>query len=133
MVRLTVEDYDSTIYSSTIASVRHKARSVAELARKYITPRAYKLFLAFIWLALIYVIVVFLDLTAATFVNVEMNGSGVAISATIFVALTFLATIIMRVALNNYFFSVFKQERWIKTMTTSMIIITIIIIPTMAF
>jgi carbon starvation protein len=74
-------------FGSTIASVRHKARSVAELARKYITPRAYKLFLAFIWLALVYVIVVFLDLTAATFVNVEMNGSGVAISATIFVAL----------------------------------------------
>jgi carbon starvation protein len=74
-------------FGSTVASVRHKARSVAELARKYITPRAYKLFLAFIWLALIYVIVVFMDLTAATFVNAEMNGSGVAISAIIFVAL----------------------------------------------
>jgi carbon starvation protein len=74
-------------FGATIASVRHKARSVAELARKYITPRAYKLFLAFIWLALIYVIVVFMDLTAATFVNAEMNGSGVAISATIFVVL----------------------------------------------
>ncbi|MEE9133554.1 MAG: carbon starvation CstA family protein [Gemmatimonadota bacterium] len=74
-------------FGSTIASVRHKARSVAELAKQYITPRAYKLFLAFIWLALIYVIVVFMDLTAATFVEVEMNGSGVAISATLFVGL----------------------------------------------
>jgi carbon starvation protein len=74
-------------FGSTIASVRHKARSVAELARQYITPTAYRLFLAFIWLALIYVIVVFMDLTAATFVNVEMNGSGVAISAIIFVGL----------------------------------------------
>ena len=74
-------------FGVTIASVRHKARSVAELARRYITPRAYKLFLVFIWLALIYVIVVFMDLTAATFVNAEMNGSGVAISATIFVVL----------------------------------------------
>jgi carbon starvation protein len=74
-------------FGSTIASVRHKARSVAELAKQYITPRAYKLFLAFIWLALIYVIVVFMDLTAATFVNVEMNGSGVAISAILFVGL----------------------------------------------
>jgi carbon starvation protein len=71
-------------FGSTIA---HKARSVAELAKQYITPRAYKLFLAFIWLALIYVIVVFMDLTAATFVNVEMNGSGVAISAILFVGL----------------------------------------------
>jgi carbon starvation protein len=74
-------------FGSAIASVRHKARSVAELARQYITPRAYKLFLAFIWLALIYVIVVFMDLTAATFVNVEMNGGGVAISALLFVGL----------------------------------------------
>ncbi len=74
-------------FGSTIASVRHKARSVAELAKQYITPRAYGLFLAFIWLALIYVIVVFMDLTAATFVNVEMNGSGVAVSALIFVGL----------------------------------------------
>jgi carbon starvation protein len=74
-------------FGSTIASVRHKARSVAELAKQYITLRAYKLFLAFIWLALIYVIVVFMDLTAATFVNVEMNGSGVAISAILFVGL----------------------------------------------
>jgi carbon starvation protein len=74
-------------FGSTIASVRHKARSIAELARQYITPRSYKLFLAFIWLALIYVIVVFMDLTAATFVNVEMNGSGVAISALLFVGL----------------------------------------------
>ncbi|UCC70951.1 MAG: carbon starvation protein A [Gemmatimonadota bacterium] len=74
-------------FGAAIASVRHKAKSVAELARQYITPRAYKLFLAFIWLALMYVIVVFMDLTAATFVNVEMNGSGVAISAIIFVGL----------------------------------------------
>lgn len=74
-------------FGSAIASVRHKARSIAELARQYITPRSYKLFLAFIWLALVYVIVVFLDLTAATFVNEEMNGSGVAISAILFVLL----------------------------------------------
>ncbi len=74
-------------FGSTIASVRHKAKSVAELARQYMTPTAYRLFLAFIWLALVYVVVVFMDLTATTFVNAEMNGSGVAISATLFVAL----------------------------------------------
>ena len=74
-------------FGAAVASVRHKAKSVAELAKQYITPTAYKLFLAFIWLTLIYVIVVFMDLTATTFVNVEMNGSGVAISAIIFVAL----------------------------------------------
>ncbi len=74
-------------FGSTIASVRHKAKSVAELARQYMTPTSYRLFLVFIWLALVYVVVVFMDLTATTFVNAEMNGSGVAISATLFVAL----------------------------------------------
>ena len=74
-------------FGSTIASVRHKAKSVAELARQYMSPTAFVLFLAFIWLALIYVIVVFLDLTATTFVNETMNGSGVAISAVLFIVL----------------------------------------------
>ena len=74
-------------FGSTVASVRHKAKSVAELARQYMSPAAFKLFLAFIWLALVYVIVVFLDLTATTFVNESMNGSGVAISAIMFMAL----------------------------------------------
>ncbi len=74
-------------FGSTVASVRHKAKSVAELAKQYMSPAAFRLFLAFIWLALVYVIVVFLDLTATTFVNEEMNGSGVAISATLFIAL----------------------------------------------
>ncbi len=74
-------------FGSTVASVRHKAKSVAELAKQYMSPTAFKLFLAFIWLALVYVVVVFLDLTATTFVNEAMNGSGVAISATLFIAL----------------------------------------------
>lgn len=81
-------------FGSMIASVRHKARSVAELARDYITPLSFKLFLAFIWLALIYVIVVFMDLTAASFVDTfdtsgaeSAQGTGVAVASGIFVVL----------------------------------------------
>lgn len=55
-------------FSSLIASVRHKGFSIAEIANQYITKRACLLFLAFIWLALVYVITVFTDLTSATFV-----------------------------------------------------------------
>ncbi|HEX6939704.1 MAG TPA: carbon starvation CstA family protein [Longimicrobiales bacterium] len=73
--------------TSLVGSIRHKARSVAELAREYMSPLAYKLCLAFIWLALVYVIVVFVDLTAATFGDVEFNGGGVAISAGLFIVL----------------------------------------------
>ena len=70
-------------FSVLIASVRHKARSIAEIAKEYMSPLAYKLLLAFIWLSLIYVLTVFTDLTAATFVA----DGGVATSSIIFMAL----------------------------------------------
>ncbi len=70
-------------FSSLAASIRHRARSVAEIAREHMSPLAYKLFLAFIWLALVYVLVVFTDLTAGTFVA----DGGVASSSLIFMAL----------------------------------------------
>jgi len=84
-------------FGSLIASVRHKARSVAELARDYITPLSFKLFLAFIWLALVYVIVVFMDLTAASFVDTfdtsgaeSAQGTGVAVASGVFIVLALL-------------------------------------------
>lgn len=70
-------------FSALVASIRHKGRSIAEIARQYMSPVAYKLFLAFIWLALVYVLTVFTDLTATTFVQ---NG-GVATSSIFFIAL----------------------------------------------
>lgn len=54
-------------YTSLMASIRHKARSVAELAKQYMSPLSYRLFLIFIWLALVYILIVFLDLTTAGF------------------------------------------------------------------
>ncbi|HNQ77928.1 MAG TPA: carbon starvation CstA family protein [Acidobacteriota bacterium] len=56
-------------YSSLIISVRHKGKSIAEVANQYINKRTYRIFLIFIWLALIYVVAVFADLTAVTFSN----------------------------------------------------------------
>lgn len=70
-------------FSALVASVRHKARSIAEIAKEYMSPLAWKLFLAFAWLALIYVLTVFLDLTAATFIE----SGGVATSSILFVFL----------------------------------------------
>ena len=54
-------------FSALVASVRHRARSVAEIMGIYLSPTTYRLFLAFIWVALIYVLMVFVDLTATTF------------------------------------------------------------------
>ncbi len=70
-------------FSSLMASIRHKARSIAEIAREHMSPLAYKLFLSFIWLTLVYVLTVFTDLTATTFVE----DGGVATSSMLFIVL----------------------------------------------
>jgi len=70
-------------FSALIASVRHKARSIAEIAKEYMSPLAYKLFLVFIWLSLVYVLTVFADLTSTTFVE----DGGVATSSILFIGL----------------------------------------------
>ncbi len=70
-------------FSALIASIRHKARSIAEIAREYMSPLAYKLLLAFIWLTLVYILTVFTDLTANTFVQ----DGGVATASFIFITL----------------------------------------------
>jgi len=78
-------------YSALIASIRHKGRSVAEIAKEYLSPIAYKMLLIFIWLALVYVLTVFADLTATTFVQ----DGGVASSALMFMALAILFGVIL--------------------------------------
>jgi carbon starvation protein len=55
--------------SSLFASVRHGARSVAEIAREHMGPRAGRAMVGFIWIALLYVIVAFTDITSAAFVR----------------------------------------------------------------
>jgi len=53
--------------TSLIASIRYKAKSIACVAKENVSTRAYLLFLVFIWLALVYVVTVFMDLTSTTF------------------------------------------------------------------
>lgn len=55
--------------TSLTASIRHKARSIAEVVRDHMSRRSYLLFLIFIWIALIYIIVAFTDVTASAFVG----------------------------------------------------------------
>ena len=73
-------------FSALVASIRHKARSIAEIAKQYMSPLAYKLFLVFIWLSLVYVLAVFTDLTASSFVE----DGGVATSSILFIVLAVL-------------------------------------------
>jgi len=78
-------------FSSLIASIRHKAKSIAEIAKEYMTPLSYKLFLVFIWLAMVYILIVFVDLTSSTFVT---HGE-VASSSTFFIILAILFGLVL--------------------------------------
>lgn len=70
-------------FAALVASIRNRGRSIADIARESLSPLAYRLLLIFMWLALVYVLTVFTDLTATTFVQ----DGGVATSSWMFVAL----------------------------------------------
>ena len=83
-------------YGALMVSIRHRAMSIAQVVREHMSVRANKLFLVFIWLTLVYVLVVFLDLTAVTFAprgapTVEQirRGGAVATSSVFFIILAF--------------------------------------------
>jgi carbon starvation protein len=63
-------------FTTLVASVRHDARSIAEVVKHTLGPKAWLAILAFIWLALIYVIVAFVDVTASTFVTGDEDATG---------------------------------------------------------
>jgi carbon starvation protein len=65
-------------FSSLAASVRHEGESIAEMTRRYLGTRAGRALSAFIWIALVYVVVAFVDITAGTFVagTEELAGAG---------------------------------------------------------
>ncbi len=93
-------------FSSLTASVRHGACTIAEITRKHLGPRAGTAMMLFIWLALIYVIVAFADITAGTFVSggeelegraVEFNAGGaVAAAAVMYLLLAVIMGLVQR-------------------------------------
>ncbi len=86
-------------FTALTASVRHKAASVGEIARQYLPGRTYIFFLVFIWLALVYVIVAFTDITGQTFRAVaqgEAYGPGVAASSILYLTLAVVMGLLLR-------------------------------------
>lgn len=63
-------------FAALVASVRHNAKSIAEVVKANLGPKAGVSMLAFIWVALIYVIVAFTDVTASTFVAKDPDLAG---------------------------------------------------------
>ncbi|MBI4062827.1 MAG: carbon starvation protein A [Elusimicrobia bacterium] len=87
-------------FSALIASVRHKARSIAEVAGLHISPLAQKIFLIYIWISLLYVILVFTDLTASAFLSrpelgAENFGPGVATTSIFYLLLAVAMGLVM--------------------------------------
>lgn len=88
--------------TTLLASVRHKARSIAEVVREYMNPRAYRLFLLFIWISLVYVIIAFADVTAGAFVQsapaggAEAPGPAVATSSILYLLLAVAMGLVLR-------------------------------------
>ncbi|MGH2569957.1 MAG: carbon starvation CstA family protein, partial [bacterium] len=93
-------------FASLFASVRHEARSVAEIAREHLGSGAGRAMMAFIWIALVYVIVAFADITAGTFAaggeelqaaGVDFHpGGAVAAAATMYLALSLVLGLVQR-------------------------------------
>jgi carbon starvation protein len=85
--------------------VRHKARSIAEVVRDHMSRRAYVLFLSFVWIALVYIIVAFTDITAQSFVGRQVlengesvSGGGIATSSLLYLAIPVIMGFCMRFA-----------------------------------
>ena len=67
-------------FASLVASVRHEGTSVAEIAKHRLGTPAGRAMLAFIWIALVYVIVAFVDITASSFVSGSEELAGTSAS-----------------------------------------------------
>lgn len=73
-------------FTTLVASVRHEAKSIPEICRKYINHTTYNIFLIFVWLTLVYIILVFTDITANTF----CESPEVATSSMIYIVLALI-------------------------------------------
>jgi carbon starvation protein len=90
-------------FTSLVASVRHKARSIPDIVREHMSRRAYLLFLSFVWIALVYIIVAFTDITASAFApgssagaKAVQDGAAVASSSMMYLGLAVVMGLVLR-------------------------------------
>lgn len=103
-------------FSALVASVRHRGQSIAEVVRQTVGPRASTALLLFIWLALVYVIVAFADITAGTFVGAtsDIDASGAAFNPGGAVAFASIAYLGLAVVM-GFVQSRLKPPLWLLT------------------
>lgn len=99
-------------FGALVASVRHRGHSIAVVVRQHMSGRSFILFLVFVWLALVYIIVAFTDVTASSFVGQQtledgktvVTGAGIATSSLLYLALPIVMGLLVR-------FRVLSMER----------------------
>ncbi len=98
-------------FASLTASVKHGALSMAEILKKHAGPKAGVAMMVFIWIALVYIIVAFSDITAGSFttkveelqnVAVDFNpGGAVAAASVLYLALSLIMGLVQRFITQN--------------------------------
>lgn len=92
-------------FASLHGSVRHGACSIAEMAREHLGGGAGRAMMGFIWIALVYVILAFTDITASSFVSgtEELQGErrfnaggAVAAASTLYLGLSLVFGLVQR-------------------------------------
>jgi carbon starvation protein len=104
-------------FTTLVASVRHGARSIAEVVKHTLGAKAWLAILIFIWLALVYVIVAFVDVTASAFDTGDRDAAGlefkfnqggaVALAGTLYLVLAVVMGLVDRF---------FKPPLWLQTL-----------------
>lgn len=104
-------------FSALVTSIRHGAHSIAEIARQHLGKRAYLAMVAFIWLALLYVIVAFTQITADTFVGRAEELEGLSVTFNKGGAVAMASTLYLLLALGlGVVQKLFKLPIWLVTL-----------------
>ncbi len=90
-------------FAALVASIRHKAGSIAQIIREHMTRTSYLLCMIFVWIALVYVVVAFTDIVATSFVGTQtlengviVTGGGIAASSMIYLVLPVIMGLMLR-------------------------------------
>lgn len=78
-----------------VASTRHQGRSIAEVIKETMSPKAFILFLLFLWFSLIYIIAAFTDVTSSTFIEPQ-RGAGIASSSMMYLGLAVIMGLVIK-------------------------------------
>jgi carbon starvation protein len=104
-------------FSSLTCSVKHHAHSIADITREQLGTNAGKAMMIFIWIALVYIIVAFADITASSFVSTPEELSGLGLNfhpggAVAWAAISYLILSILLGLVERYL----KTPLWLNTL-----------------